>query len=232
MYKRAWSSKNIIRLGIGLIFLIIIGFIWLSGLHKCLTFEQVKSNTVWLSEQATHHYWWTVFFYIGIYITVVICSLPGAALMSVIGGFLFGVLSAAIYINIAATIGATIFFILVRYLIGGYLQVRYAQKLVHFNQMIEKKGWLFLIMIRCIPLIPFFMVNMFAGLTRIPFSTFIWTTMVGVIPTSILFAFAGRELGMISKFTDIFSVPILCAMALLILLVLIPFVINKHRRIF
>lgn len=232
MSKRGWSRKNIFRVVVGSIFLIIIGFIWASDLHKCLTFDQVKSNTVWLSEQVTHHYWWTVLLYIGIYITVVICSLPGAALMSVIGGFLFGVLPASIYINIAATIGATIFFLLVRYLIGGYLQVRYAQRLSHFNQMIENRGWLFLIMIRCIPLIPFFMVNMFAGLTRIPLSTFIWTTMVGVIPTSILFAFAGRQLSTISKFTDIFSVPVLCAMALLVLLVLIPVIINKHRRIF
>ena len=217
---------------IGLIFVIGISIIWASGFHKCLTFDQVKANTVWLSEQVTHHYWWTVLVYIAVYIGIVICSLPGAALMSIIGGFLFGVFEASIYINIGATIGATIFFLLVRYLIGSYLQVRYAQRLTHFNEMIEQKGWLYLLMIRCIPLIPFFMVNMFAGLTKIRLSTFIWTTTIGVIPTSLIFAYAGRQLTGISQFRDVFSVPILCAMALLFLLVLIPVIINKHRRIF
>ena len=232
MSKFGWSKKSIIRVVIGAIFFAVIVFIWASDLHKCLTFEQLKSNTAWLSEQVTHNYWWTVFIYIGIYIMVVFCCLPGAALMSVIGGFLFGVVQAAFFINIGATIGATLFFLLVRYLIGGYFQFCYAEKLARFNTMIEKSGWLFLLMVRCIPLIPFFMVNIFAGLTRIPFSTFVWTTMIGVIPTSLLFAFAGRELSIITKFTDIFSVPILCAMALLMLLVLLPVAINKHRRIF
>lgn len=119
-----------------------------------------------------------------------------------------------------------------RYVIGSYVQERYAVSLTNFNQMIEKKGWLFLLAIRCMPVIPFFMVNMFAALTQIRLSTFIWTTSVGILPTSIIFAYAGKQLNGVSALRDLFSVPVLGSLGMLIVLVVIPLAINRYRKIF
>jgi uncharacterized membrane protein YdjX (TVP38/TMEM64 family) len=152
--------------------------------------------------------------------------------MSIVGGFLFGVGNGIFYINISATLGATLFFLLVRYFIGSYVQVRYAAKLLSFNQMMRKKGWLFILTIRCIPLIPFFMVNMLAGLTALPIRTFMWTTSLGIVPTSVIFAYAGKEFTKLTSMRDIFSFPILVAVILLLMLVLIPVIVHRYRKIF
>lgn len=229
MSRKAWSAKRLI---LGAIVLIFIGIIWSTGLHKKLTFDQVKTNAVWLRDQVEHHYWWSVMVYLAIFITVIVCSLPAAALMNIIGGFLFGVIQGVFYIIIAAVIGGTLYFFIVRYIIGSYLQSRFSVQLHNFNKMWNERGWLFLLMLRCIPLIPFFMVNMLAGLTNIRPTTFIWTTALGVIPTALIFTYAGRQLGMIGQLQDVFTAPILSALILLLLFALLPILITRYRKIF
>lgn len=229
MSRTTWSKKRLI---LGAIILAIIGIIWFSGLHHKITFANVKCNAVWLREQVKYHYWWSVMVYLATFVTVIICSLPAAALMNIIGGFLFGVVQGVIYIVIAATVGGTIFFFIVRYVIGSYLQSRYSARLHAFNHMWHERGWLFLLMLRCIPLIPFFMVNLLAGLTTIRPITFIWTTAVGVIPTALIFSYAGRQLGKISTIQDVFTLPILSALILLLLFALLPLLMNRYRKIF
>jgi uncharacterized membrane protein YdjX (TVP38/TMEM64 family) len=98
--------------------------------------------------------------------------------------------------------------------------------------MWHKQGWLFLLMLRCIPLIPFFMVNMLAGLTHMRTRTFLWTTAIGVIPTALIFTYAGRQLGTIHQLQDIFTVQILSALILLLLCALVPILITRYRKIF
>lgn len=215
-----------------MVVLAIMSFIWFSGLRNCFTFDYLKTQSAWLSAQVANNYWKTVLAYLASFVGVVLFCLPGAAAMTILGGYLFGVIFGVIYLIIAATIGACIFFLIVRYLLGSYLQTRFASRLVRFNQMIAHRGWLFLLMLRCLPLIPFAMVNILAGLTKIPFSTFVWTTMLGVIPTGIIFTYAGRQLGTIQSFNDIFTPSILGALILLMCVVCLPIIINRYKKIF
>lgn len=228
MSRKVWSKKRLI---LGAIILIFIGIIWSIGLHKKLTFDQVKANTVWMRDQIEHHYWWSVLVYLSIFITVIMCSLPASALMNIIGGFLFGVFQGVFLIVVAATIGGTLFFFIVRYIIGSYLQTRFSNQLINFNRMWNERGWLFLLMLRCMPLIPFFMVTILAGLTNIRPITFIWTTAIGVIPMALILTYAGKQLGTIAQLRDIFTVPILTALVLLLLLALVPILITQNRKI-
>lgn len=230
MFKNTPQSKK--RFIIGMIVLAIMAFIWFSGIRKCFTFDYIKTQSDWLRMQVETNYWKTVFLYLISFVIVVIFCLPGAAVMSIVGGYLFGVFFGLLYLIIGATIGAIIFFLVVRYLLGSYLQVRFASKLHRFNQLIARRGWLFLLMLRCLPLIPFAMVNILAGLTNIKFSTFVWTTIVGVIPTGIIFAYAGRQLGTIKSLHDIFTPSILGALVLIMVVVCLPVLINRYRKIF
>ena len=107
MSKKRWSKKRLI---VAALVIICIGLIWFSDLHKNLSFEKIKANTVWLHDQVEHYHWWTVMVYIGSFISVVVSCIPGAALMSIIGGFLFGMLEGLLLIITGATIGATLFF--------------------------------------------------------------------------------------------------------------------------
>lgn len=228
MYKAQWSAKRLILAA--LILSIIIG-IWMSDLHKCLTFTEIKKNTLWLKDNVEHYYWWTVLVYLATFITVILCGLPAAALMNILAGFLFGIINGVTYIIIAATIGGTLFFLMVRYLVGSYLQVRFANRLKTFNQSWEKDGWQFLLLLRVIPLIPFFMVNILAGLTSVSVRTFMWTTALGVIPTALIFTFAGKQLGRIQFMSDIFTLPIIIALVLLALLGIVPWLISRRNKV-
>lgn len=227
--SRIHTSK--IRIIIACLAIIGISAIWYSGIHKHLTFDQVKEHAIWLHGQIKDHYVRSVVTYLSTFIVVVCCCIPGAALMSIIGGFLFGWIG-VVYIVIAATTGATLFFFLVRYLIGSYIQQRYAAKLVNFNKRIKENGWFFLLFLRCIPLIPFFMVNTFASLTTINTITYIWTTAVGVIPTSLIFVYAGKQFGTITQLRDIFSAPVIIALLMLIVVMTVPVLLNRYRKIF
>ena len=224
-----WSKKRLI---LGCLFILAVFVAWKFGLHSYLTIENIKAHASWLHFQVINHYWCTVAIYIAIFTAVVLSCLPGTALMNIVGGFLFGIVPGIIYIVTAATISATLFFYLVRYVIGSYIQERYRGRLEHFNRKIKESGWLYLLIVRCIPVIPFFMVNLFAGLTKIPVSTYIWTTFVGVIPSAIIFAFAGQHLNNVSQWADVFSFPIIMALLLLIVGALVPFVINRYHKIF
>lgn len=227
--RKKWLDHRIL---IGSIIIALILFLWISGVKNCLTFDQIKKNSMWLHEQVHQHYWRTVLLYLSAFVVVVMACLPGAALMTILGGYLFGVFFGVLYLAIGATIGAFLFFMFVRYVLGSYLQERYAQKLVKFNRLTQKRGWLFLLLLRCLPLVPFAMVNLLAGLTTIDPFTFVWVTMIGVIPTGIIFTFAGRQLATINAFSDIFTPPIISSLVLLMGVVLLPILINRYRKIF
>jgi uncharacterized membrane protein YdjX (TVP38/TMEM64 family) len=227
VYSR--SKKKLIGI---LIFVIVIIAAWNSGLHKYLSLEAIRANTLFLQEQVQQQYWRTVLLYILTYMVIVISCVPGAGLMSIIGGFLFGVIPAILYINIAAVGGALIFFLCVRHLIGSFLQAKYHARLARFNEIFEQKGWLFLLLLRCMPLIPFFMVNLFAALTRVSTRTFTVTTSLGVIPSSILFSFAGKKLGTVTAFKDLFSYEIFAVFGALLVLLSIPFFISNRYKQF
>jgi len=93
-----------------------------------------------------------------------------------------------------------------------------------------ENGYHYLLTLRFIPLFPFFLVNILAGLTRVPLATFAWTTVVGILPGSFVYIYTGRQLGIIEKPGDIFSWPMILAFVLLGLLVLSPVLIRKLMK--
>jgi len=217
-----------------LLLMVIVGIIAgirVSGLGDYLTFENLKQNRESLHNVVNENYLFSVFLYIVIYILVTGLSLPGAATMTLAGGFLFGTILAALYVNIGATTGATLAFLVSRYLLGNWIQGKYRDKLQKFNREIEANGYRYLLTLRLIALFPFYLINIMAGVTTTPIKTFVWTTSVGIFPGSLVYAFAGSRLNVIESPRDIFSPQILLAFALLALLPLLPMVIKKLRHV-
>jgi uncharacterized membrane protein YdjX (TVP38/TMEM64 family) len=168
--------------------------------------------------------------YIGIYIVVVALSIPGATILTLGGGFLFGVLWGVIYVNAGATTGATLAFLFCRYVAGEWVQNKYQDKLNNFNRELSKNGYRYLLALRLVPVFPFFLINICAGLTKIPLRTFVWTTSLGILPGSLVYAFAGSQLSAIESVEDIFSAKILSAFILLALFVIFPVLFNYIKR--
>ncbi|NJL44164.1 MAG: VTT domain-containing protein [Nitrosarchaeum sp.] len=124
----------------------------------------------------------------------------------------------------SATLGALLAFLAARFVIGSWVQERYAARLVKFNAEMRRSGQRYLLTVRLVPVFPFFLINLLAGLTKIDTWTFVWTTFVGIIPGSAVLAFAGRELGSIERAADLFSPGVMLAFGLLIALSLLPLV--------
>jgi uncharacterized membrane protein YdjX (TVP38/TMEM64 family) len=126
-----------------------------------------------------------------LYVAVTGLSLPGAAAMSVAYGWLFGFGTALVLVSFASTSGATIAMLLSRYLLGDYVQARYGERLQALNVAVQRDGALYLLSLRLIPQVPFFLVNIAAGLTRLPVRTFWWVSQLGMLPGTIAFVLAG-----------------------------------------
>ncbi|MRR15962.1 MAG: TVP38/TMEM64 family protein [Deltaproteobacteria bacterium] len=199
------------------------------GLDAFLTAETFRLYRAELLAVTAEHYGPVAALFIAVYIIVAALSIPGAAILTLAAGFLFG-FAGMIYVNIGASGGAILAFLIARYLVGDWVQKRYGGKLESFNAEMAENGYRYLLTLRLIPLFPFFLVNLLSGLTRVPLATFAWTTVVGIVPGSFVYIYTGRQLGVIEKPGDILSWPMILAFILLGLLVLSPVLIRKVMK--
>ena len=197
------------------------------GVGTYLNLESVKTHKDLLAAFVAAHYGASAALYIILYFIMVLFSVPGAVWLTLVGGYLFGWYLAPVYINIGATAGAAVLFLGVRYAFGIQVQQRYGAKLISFNEEMDQNGVWYLLTVRLIPAFPFFMINLLAGLTRVPLTTFIWTTAVGIIPGSFIYAWAGSSLETVSSAKDLVSWRILLALFLLGLFTAVPVIVRK-----
>ncbi len=137
-----------------------------------------------------------------IYIVVTGLSLPGATVLSLAYAWFFGFWPALILISFASTTGATLAFLLSRYLFGESIQNRFADRLQSFNESFEKDGAFFLFTLRLIPAFPFFIINAVMGLTEIRVRTFWWVSQIGMLPGTIVYVYAGSRVPTLQKLAD------------------------------
>ncbi len=213
-----------------LIFVIaLVAAVRFSPYSQLLTLENLKQERFHLFAFVHDHYLLSVFAFIGLYILVTGLSIPGAAILTMAGGAAYGTVFTTVYVNIGATAGATAAFFAARYLLGDRLQARYGEQLNRFNKEMRKNGPRYLLSLRLVPIFPFFLINLLAGLTRVPPGTFIWTTALGIIPGTLLFAYAGRQIGAINTPAEIFTSRVILAFAALAAVTLLPVLLKRGK---
>lgn len=146
----------------------------------------------------------TLAFFFG-YIVVTALSLPGAAVMTLLAGAIFKLVPGTILVSFASSIGATLAFLVSRFLFGKALQERYGDKLGKINEGIEKEGAFYLFTLRLVPAFPFFLINLLMGLTKIRTFTFYWVSQVGMLAGTIVYVNAGTQLASIESPAGILS---------------------------
>ncbi len=153
--------------------------------------------------------------YMAIYITVTALSLPGAAVMTLAGGFLFGFVAGTITISFASTIGATLACFVARFLLGNWVQERFGDRLKTVNEGIEREGSFYLFTMRLIPAIPFFAINLVMGLTRMPLWKFYLVSQIGMLPGTMVYVNAGKQIADIESLSGILSPGLILSFVLL-----------------
>lgn len=210
------------KLALGLLVVAVVVAYHAFDLGQYLSFEFLKTHRERFLAYAHAHYAMAVVAFILLYCVTAAFSVPGDIFLTMVGGFLFGPLVGTLYVNIGATAGATLAFLAARYLLRDWVESRYGHQLGPIQEGFKQNAFSYLVTLRLIPAIPFVLVNLVSGLTRIEVGTFVRATSLGMIPASFVFAYAGRQLGMINSIKEIASPPVLLAFTLLGLLALTP----------
>lgn len=187
----------------------------LLNLGQYLNLSYLKESQEVFAAFYNDHTFLTIFSYMLIYITATALSLPGATILTLAGGALFGLVTGTIIISFSSSIGATLACTVSRHLLQDWVQTKFEDKLQKINEGMEKEGGFYLFTLRLVPVFPFFIINLVMGLTKIRLKTFYWVSQIGMLPATIVYVNAGKELGKIDSLSGILSPGLVISFVLL-----------------
>ena len=167
-----------------------------------ISLDSLAEREQQLRDYQTQHPWSVYGIAFCIYVVFTGLSIPGASLLSLAYGWYFGFVRGVMLVSFASTLGATIAFLLCRYLFREFVERRFGDRLVEFDKALEREGAFYLFMLRLIPAVPFFAINAVMGLTKIRTSTFYWVSQVGMIPGTLLYLWAGSRVPSLQELAD------------------------------
>lgn len=180
-----------------------------------LTIAAVKEKQAALVAYQSAHPLMLVGGFFLLYVAAAALSLPGATILTLLAGALLGFWQGMIAVSFASTIGATLAFLLARFLLRDWVQSKYAHQLAALNAGFTREGIFYLFALRLIPLMPFFLVNILAGLMPISVARFYAASQLGMLPGTAVFVYAGTEFGQLRSAGDILSPRMIAAFILL-----------------
>ena len=179
---------------------------WLLDLGQYFSLSYIKQSRDSFQAHYQAHPGLMLGGYFVVYVLVTAFSLPGAAVMTLLGAALFGFWWTLLVVSFASSIGATLACFFARFVLGNWVQAeRFGDKLAPINRGVEREGAFYLFTLRLVPLFPFFVINLVMGLTKMPLRTFYWVSQVGMLPGAVVFTNAGKELGQIDSLGGILS---------------------------
>lgn len=193
-------------------------------LGRFLSLDQLKQSKSAIDAYRDAHPVLTFAAYFGLYVAASALSVPGAVILTLAAGAIFGLLLGVVLVSFASSIGATLAFLAARFLLHDAIQSRYGDRLRAVNEGVRREGAFYLFTLRLIPAFPFVLVNLLMAMTPIPVRTFYWVSQVGMLAATIVYVYAGTELGKIESLKGILS-PTLFAS--LVLIGLFPLIAKK-----
>lgn len=184
----------------------LVALVFALGLDDYLTFEALRENRALLGEWVAANAVLAALVYIGVYAAAVAVSLPGAVFMTLAGGFMFGAVSGTVYTVAAATIGATAIFLVARTALGDSLRTRAGPWMARLEAGFRDNALNYLLVLRLVPLFPFWLVNLVPAVLGVPLRIFVAGTAVGIVPGTFVFCLAGDGLGSVFDSGEAFSV--------------------------
>ncbi|MEH6736491.1 MAG: FAD-dependent oxidoreductase [Shewanella sp.] len=213
----------------------LVGLFFHFNLHQLLTLEGLKSSMNDFSQLREESPLLVIGGFFLLYVAVTALSLPGAAILTIASGALFGIVEGLIIASFASSIGATLAFLVSRYLLRDSIKQRFPERLAAIDAGIEKEGGFYLFTLRLVPIFPFFLINMLMGVTAFKSWTFYWVSQVGMFLGTFVYVNAGTQLAQIDSLSNILSFNLIVSFALLGLFPIIAKgIVNmiKKRRVY
>jgi uncharacterized membrane protein YdjX (TVP38/TMEM64 family) len=183
--RRLWPAAAVLLLA---------GLVFATGWHRVLTLETLVRNRTAIADFVDSHIVLALAAFVALYIVVVALSLPGASILTVAGGILFGAITGGAVAVAGATAGAAVIFLIARSVFGGYLTRRVGPSMTKFADGFREDAFNYLLFLRLVPVFPFWLVNLAPALLDVRFTTFVLATALGIIPGTFAFAFFGTGL--------------------------------------
>ena len=202
----------------------LIAAFFIFDLQSHLTLEALKAQQASIETYRSNHPVMAVAMYALIYIAVTGLSLPGAAILTLAGGAVFGLLWGTLIVSFASSIGATLAFLAARFLFRDAVKSRFGERLKAIDAGVAKEGALYLFTLRLVPVFPFFVINLAMGLTNLKTQTFYWVSQVGMLAGTIVYVNAGTQLGQLESLSGILSPGLIGSF---VLLGIFPLIANK-----
>ena len=192
-----------------------VGLFFALDLGHYLSLDWLKAQQAAIAAYRADHPLAAVAAYFALYVAVTALSLPGAALMTLAGGAVFGLLWGTLIVSFASSIGATLAFLASRFLLRDWVMARFGRRLAAIDAGVRKEGAFYLFTLRLVPVFPFFLVNLLLGLTAMKARTFYWVSQLGMLAGTVVYVNAGTQLAQIDSLAGIVSPGLLLSFALL-----------------
>ena len=228
--RGTFSAKRLIPVAVLIGALVLV---FLLGIDDYLSLDALRDNREWLLAQVADHRLLSVLIFMVAYASAVALSVPGATVLTIAGGFLFGQILATAYAVVAATVGATIVFIVARSALHDVLRARAGPWLKRMEAGFAENGFSYMLVLRLIPIFPFFVVNLVPAFLGVPLGTYVVGTFFGIIPGTFVYASVGAGLGSIFESgaeltpAGVLTPEIITALVGLALLALLPVIYKR-----
>jgi len=218
--------KRVLAVGL---FLIAIPIVWLF-LKDVITLEVLQMRQMELKDFVEVHYFVALFVFTAVYAFSAATAFPLGGILVLLAGFLFGAIIGTVATVFGATFGGALIFLLTRYGFKDWIEKHYGKYLAPIEKELCDHPASYLLFLRLMPVVPYIVINVVPALVNVRFRTFLWTSVVGLLPGSLIFAVAGQELSRIASTGDIMTPSLIFALLLLGGLSLIPLIFKKYRK--
>ncbi len=198
-----------------LLLALVIGAFVVLDLSRYLNFEQLKASQASFNQLYAQQPLVVAAVYFGVYVVATALSFPGAVIITLAGGAVFGLWWGLLLVSFASTLGATLAFLASRFVLRDWVESRFGQRLADINAGVEKEGAFYLFTLRLIPVVPFFLINLLMGLTRMKTWTYYWVSQLGMLAGTAVYVNAGTQLAQLDSVRGILSPALLGSFVLL-----------------
>ncbi|QID18260.1 FAD-dependent oxidoreductase [Nitrogeniibacter mangrovi] len=203
------------KLGLAALLIALVAAYFLLDLGRFFSLDYFKSQQAAIDAYRNTHPWTTAGLFFAVYVAVTALSFPGAAVLTLVAGAIFGLWWGTLIVSFASTLGATLAFLVSRFLLHDWVQQRFGDRLKAINEGVRREGGFYLFTLRLVPAFPFFVINLVMGLTPIRTRTFYWVSQLGMLAGTVVYVNAGLQLSQIDSLAGILSPGLLGAFALL-----------------
>ncbi|UCH80510.1 MAG: TVP38/TMEM64 family protein [Nitrospiraceae bacterium] len=209
------KKEHISKIIIVIVIIAVIAAFKIFNLGEYFTLSYIKESQEKFQALYSENRFMVIAGFMLIYIAVTALSLPGAAIMTIAAGALFGLIKGTIVVSFSSSIGATLACFVSRFILRDWVQGKLGDKLKTVNEGVEKEGAFYLFSLRLIPVFPFWLINLGMGLTKMPLKTFYWVSQIGMLAGTIVYVNAGKELAKIDSLSGILSPGLIASFVLL-----------------